>query len=147
MRRQVQECNPSAWRTIKGLLFTRPLRLSLHQGITWGWLRGKAGNRSWRRKPVAPIYRFLRRKRSMIEPAAEAVQQADIFVIIGTSLNVYPCCRSDFIYQASHSYLSDETGCRKYQWILQIEHISWRGFRWYEGTEGNIGKIKHSEYI
>ena len=26
----------------------------------------------------------------MIEPAAEAVQQADIFVIIGTSLNVYP---------------------------------------------------------
>ena len=26
----------------------------------------------------------------MIEPAAKAVQQADIFVIIGTSLNVYP---------------------------------------------------------
>ena len=26
----------------------------------------------------------------MIEPAAEAVQQADILVIIGTSLNVYP---------------------------------------------------------
>ena len=28
--------NPSAWRTVKGLLFTRPLRLSLHQGITRG---------------------------------------------------------------------------------------------------------------
>lgn len=26
----------------------------------------------------------------MIEPAAEAVMNADIFVIIGTSLNVYP---------------------------------------------------------
>ena len=38
--------------------------------------------------------------RSMIEPAAEAVQRADIFVIIGTSLNVYPC-RSDFIYQST----------------------------------------------
>jgi hypothetical protein len=28
------------------------------------------------------------------------------------------------------------------QWILQDRAHHERGFRWYEGTEGNIGKIK-----
>ena len=44
----------------------------------------------------------------MIEPAAEAVQQADILVIIGTSLNVYPA--AGLIHYAKHDcriYLID----------------------------------------
>ena len=37
-----------------------------------------------------PSLSFFGESVPMIEPAAKAVQQADIFVIIGTSLNVYP---------------------------------------------------------
>ena len=39
---------------------------------------------------LRPFIVFFGESVPMIEPAAEAVQQADIFVIIGTSLNVYP---------------------------------------------------------
>jgi NAD-dependent deacetylase len=46
----------------------------------------KAGDGSLLR----PFIVFFGEAVPMIEPAAEAVQQADIFVIIGTSLNVYP---------------------------------------------------------
>ena len=46
----------------------------------------KAGDGSLLR----PFIVFFGESVPMIEPAAEAVQQADIFVIIGTSLNVYP---------------------------------------------------------
>ena len=46
----------------------------------------KAGDGSLLR----PFIVFFGENVPMIEPAAEAVQQADIFVIIGTSLNVYP---------------------------------------------------------
>lgn len=46
----------------------------------------KAGDGSLLR----PFIVFFNESVPMIEPAAEAVQQADIFVIIGTSLAVYP---------------------------------------------------------
>ncbi len=46
----------------------------------------KAGDGSLLR----PFIVFFNESVPMIEPAAEAVQNADIFVIIGTSLNVYP---------------------------------------------------------
>ena len=39
---------------------------------------------------LRPFIVFFGESVPMIEPAVEAVQQADIFVIIGTSLNVYP---------------------------------------------------------
>lgn len=39
---------------------------------------------------LRPFIVFFGESVPMIEPAAEAVQDADIFVIIGTSLNVYP---------------------------------------------------------
>ena len=39
---------------------------------------------------LRPFIVFFGESVPMIEPAAKAVQQADIFVIIGTSLNVYP---------------------------------------------------------
>ena len=40
--------------------------------------------------PVRPHIVFFQEAVPMIEPAIEWVQQADIFVVIGTSLNVYP---------------------------------------------------------
>ena len=40
--------------------------------------------------PVRPNIVFFQEAVPMIEPAIEWVQQADIFVVIGTSLNVYP---------------------------------------------------------
>ena len=46
----------------------------------------KAGDGSLLR----PFIVFFGESVPMIEPAAKAVQEADIFVIIGTSLNVYP---------------------------------------------------------
>ena len=46
----------------------------------------KAGDGSLLR----PFIVFFGESVPMIEPAAEEVQRADIFVIIGTSLNVYP---------------------------------------------------------
>lgn len=39
---------------------------------------------------LRPFIVFFNESVPMIEPAAKVVQQADIFVIIGTSLNVYP---------------------------------------------------------
>ena len=39
---------------------------------------------------LRPFIVFFGESVPMIEPAAEATQEADIFVIIGTSLNVYP---------------------------------------------------------
>lgn len=46
----------------------------------------KAGDGSLLR----PFIVFFNESVPMIEPAAKAVQEADVFVIIGTSLNVYP---------------------------------------------------------
>ena len=59
----------------------------------------------------------------MIEPAAEAVQQADIFVIIGTSLNVYPAAGL-ISYTKPHIpiYLIDPGAVNTYGYY-KIEHI------------------------
>lgn len=59
----------------------------------------------------------------MIEPAAEAVQQADIFVIIGTSLNVYPAAGL-ISYTKPHIpiYLIDP-GAVNTNGYYKIEHI------------------------
>ena len=85
---------------------------------------------------LRPFIVFFGESVPMIEPAAEAVQQADIFVIIGTSLNVYPAAGL-ISYTKPHIpiYLIDPGA-------VNTNGYYKRGFRWYEGTEGNIGKIK-----
>ena len=50
----------------------------------------KPGTKAGDGSLLRPFIVFFGENVPMIEPAAEAVQQADIFVIIGTSLNVYP---------------------------------------------------------
>ncbi|MBD5308530.1 MAG: NAD-dependent deacylase [Bacteroides sp.] len=40
--------------------------------------------------PVRPHIVFFQEAVPMLEPAAELVEKADVFVVIGTSLNVYP---------------------------------------------------------
>lgn len=50
----------------------------------------KMGDRARDGSQLRPFIVWFGEAVPMIEPAAEAVQQADILVIIGTSLNVYP---------------------------------------------------------
>ena len=50
----------------------------------------KMGDRAHDGSQLRPFIVWFGEAVPMIEPAAEAVQQADILVIIGTSLNVYP---------------------------------------------------------
>ena len=64
----------------------------------------KAGDGSLLR----PFIVFFGESVPMIEPAAEAVQQADIFVIIGTSMNVYPAAGLlNYVPRAAEVYLID----------------------------------------
>lgn len=64
----------------------------------------KAGDGSLLR----PFIVFFNENVPMIEPAIEKVQQADIFVIIGTSLNVYPAAGlSAFVRPGVPVYLID----------------------------------------
>ncbi len=46
--------------------------------------------KSFRRFAAASLYRVVRRSRSKMEEAVEEARNADIFIVIGTSLNVYP---------------------------------------------------------
>ena len=91
---------------------------------------------------LRPFIVFFGESAPMIEPAARSCTASRYLRHYRNLTQRLSCCRSDFIYQASHSYLSDRPGCRKHQWILQDRAHHERGFRWYEGTEGNIGKIK-----
>ncbi len=64
----------------------------------------KAGDGSLLR----PFIVFFNENVPMIEPAIEKVQQADIFVIIGTSLNVYPAAGlSAYVRPGTPIYLID----------------------------------------
>ncbi len=64
----------------------------------------KAGDGSLLR----PFIVFFNENVPMIEPAVEKVQQADIFVIIGTSLNVYPAAGlSHYVRPGVPVYLID----------------------------------------
>ena len=60
---------------------------------------------------LRPFIVFFGESVPMIEPAAEAVQDADIFVIIGTSLNVYPAA-------GLISYTKPRIPIYKYQRVL-----------------------------
>ena len=79
----------------------------------------KAGDGSLLR----PFIVFFGESVPMIEPAAEAVQNADIFVIIGTSLNVYPAAGL-ISYTKPHIpiYLIDP-GAVNTNGYYQIKHI------------------------
>ena len=72
---------------------------------------------------LRPFIVFFGESVPMIEPAAEAVQQADIFVIIGTSLNVYPAAGL-ISYTKPHIpiYLIDP-GAVNTNGYYKIEHI------------------------
>lgn len=72
---------------------------------------------------LRPFIVFFGESVPMIEPAAEAVQDADIFVIIGTSLNVYPAAGL-ISYTKPHIpiYLIDP-GAVNTNGYYQIKHI------------------------
>ena len=60
---------------------------------------------------LRPFIVFFGESVPMIEPAAEAMSQADIVVVIGTSLNVYPAAGLLY-YVPAHApiYLIDPNG-------------------------------------
>jgi len=60
---------------------------------------------------LRPFIVFFGESVPMIEPAAEAMSQADIVVVIGTSLNVYPAAGLLY-YAPAHApiYLIDPNG-------------------------------------
>ena len=72
---------------------------------------------------LRPFIVFFGENVPMMEPAAEAVQQADVFVIIGTSLNVYPAAGL-ISYTKPHIpiYLIDP-GAVNTNGYYKIEHI------------------------
>lgn len=60
------------------------------QTLTAGHLKVEPGTKAGDGSLLRPFIVFFGEGVPMITPAAEAAEQADIFVIIGTSLNVYP---------------------------------------------------------
>ncbi len=79
----------------------------------------KAGDGSLLR----PFIVFFNENVPMIEPAIEKVQQADIFVIIGTSLNVYPAAGlSAYVRPGTPIYLIDPNAV-KYNTATPVTQI------------------------
>ena len=93
-------------------------RFALHETLTT-----KPGTEAGDGSLLRPFIVFFGESVPMIEPAAEAVQQADIFVIIGTSLNVYPAAGL-ISYTKPHIpiYLIDP-GAVNTNGYYKIEHI------------------------
>lgn len=80
----------------------------------------KAGDGSLLR----PFIVFFNENVPMIEPAIEEVQKADIFVIIGTSLNVYPAAGLlHYVRAGVPIYLIDPNDDVKYDSRMGIHHI------------------------
>lgn len=80
----------------------------------------KAGDGSLLR----PFIVFFNESVPMIEPAIEEVQKADIFVIIGTSLNVYPAAGLlHYVRAGVPIYLIDPNDDVKYNSQMGIHHI------------------------
>lgn len=80
----------------------------------------KAGDGSLLR----PFIVFFNESVPMIEQAVEWVQQADVFVIIGTSLNVYPAAGlSMYVRPGTPIYLIDPNDDVKYNHSQGIVHI------------------------
>ena len=72
---------------------------------------------------LRPFIVFFGESVPMIEPAAEAVQQADIFVIIGTSLNVYPAAGLTACTQPHIPIYLIDPGAVQTNGRYEIEHI------------------------
>ena len=72
---------------------------------------------------LRPFIVFFNENVPMIEPAIEKVQQADIFVIIGTSLNVYPAAGlSAYVRPGVPIYLIDPNEV-KYNTAMPVTQI------------------------
>jgi len=83
----------------------------------------KMGQRAKDGSQLRPYIVWFGEAVPMIEPAIEAVQQADILVIIGTSLNVYPAAGLvNFAKSGCKIYLIDPADV-KYDASLGITHI------------------------
>lgn len=97
----------------------------------------KAGDGSLLR----PFIVFFNESVPMIEQAVEWVQQADVFVIIGTSLNVYPAAGlSMYVHPGTPIYLIDPNDVN-YNRSLGITHIK-KGAS--EGVKDLIGILHNS---
>ena len=83
----------------------------------------KMGQRAKDGSQLRPYIVWFGESVPMIEPAIEAVQQADILVVIGTSLNVYPAAGLiNFARRGCPIYLIDPADV-KYDASLGVTHI------------------------
>ncbi len=80
--------------------------------------------------PVRPHIVFFQEAVPMLEPAAEAVAQADVFVVIGTSLNVYPAAGLiNYVKPGVPVYYIDPNPAKVPSWVHVIAEPATKGVR------------------